>query len=314
MPTLLPRFAAEEEYEAFDHRLEAYRPAVEAICRRHGLAAGAVAKVDDGSVPVFYLGEERVLKMSPPLWADKIDAEARILLYLEGKLSVPPPRLTHRGELEGWRYFVMSRLPGRPLAEALPQMDRAQQVAVYTAMGRGVRQMHELPAMPGALPAPAWDAFVPAQQASCPGRQAADGVPGTLVEEIPQFLDRYIDAQTAGRQALLHTELFDPVWFVEERGGAWRPTGLFDFGDAMRGDPRGDFPCRVFDAARLRAYLRGYGYADADLDGEFSCTMLAYFLLHRYATLAWLFKPRPETLGAVGSLEELAGLAYPLEG
>lgn len=315
MPALLPSFSSGEDYDGFDHRFEIYFPAVAEICRRYGLPTGDLERVDDGSVPVFFLGADLVLKMSPPLWGPKIDAEAEVLLHLEGKLSVPTPRVVHRGELEGWRYFVMSRLQDRRLKEALPQMDRRQQDSVYVAMGQAVRQMHDLPEMPGDLPVPAWAEFVPAQKASCPGRQEGDGVPPALVEGIPEFLDRYIQDPPEERcRSLLHTELFDPVWFVEERGGDWRPSGLFDFGDAMLGDRRGDFPCRIFDARRMRSYLRGYGYADADMRDGLSCTMLAYFLLHRYATLTWLFKSQPQKLAAARSLEELAQVAYPCHG
>jgi hygromycin-B 7''-O-kinase len=315
MESLLPRFASGEEFEAFSHTLVGYLPAVREICQRHGLSADKVEKIDDGSVPVFYVGAAFVLKMSPPLWAEKITAEIGILQHLEGKISAPTPQVVHAGEMEGWRYFFMSRLQGQRLVQVLPSLNEKEASTVYAAMGQAIQQMHSLPPILDALPVPDWRDFVPVQVASCQKRQAGDQVGVNLIDEIPDFLSRYIkNDPDVAYESLLHTELFDPVWFVERRLGAWCPSGLFDFGDAMRGDPRGDFPCRMFDAHRLDAYLRGYGYAQSELTGELSCTMLAYFLLHRYANLAWLFKQRPEYLLRAGSLEELAQVAFPLRG
>jgi hypothetical protein len=73
------------------------------------------------------VGDRRVLKPYPTVSTPDSLTEARVLDYLNGRLPVATPELLAHGEYEnGWRYPLMSQLPGTELAAAWPaQLIRA---------------------------------------------------------------------------------------------------------------------------------------------------------------------------------------------
>jgi hygromycin-B 7''-O-kinase len=86
-----------------------------------------------------------VLKLYPTVSAPDGVTEARVLEYLHGKLPVATPELLAHGEYEnGWRYVLMSQLPGTELAAAWPAIPRAQQDQVVSAAGELLAALHGL--------------------------------------------------------------------------------------------------------------------------------------------------------------------------
>lgn len=207
----------------------------------------------------------------------------------------------------------MTHLAGQRLNTVFPTLAEKDQLDLYTRMGATIRELHSLPDIRADLPVPKWEDFVRERSAACQDHQAGGGVSTTLVDQIPSFLETYLpDPAASSCCSLLHTELSLDEWFVEQRNGSWTLTGIFDFGDVLIGDPRADAMWREFDLSRLRAYFIGYGYSEGTVSEELACTMLAYVLIHRYATLAWHFKPNPAILENAKSLESLALALLPI--
>src|SRR5512144_1114481 len=71
-----------------------------------------------GSVPVFAVGDEHVVKLFPPAERSFFNTEVAALTRIDGRLSIPTPRPIATGERGQWSYVVMTRLSGCPLAEA----------------------------------------------------------------------------------------------------------------------------------------------------------------------------------------------------
>jgi hygromycin-B 7''-O-kinase len=69
----------------------------------------------EGTVLVALLGRELVLKLYPPFLRDHFEFERAMLCHLQGRLSLPTPRLVDSAEHAGWPYLVMTQLPGTPL-------------------------------------------------------------------------------------------------------------------------------------------------------------------------------------------------------
>ena len=67
-----------------------------------------------------------------------------------------------------------------------------------------------------------------------------------------------------------------------------------------------------FDLSLVRSYFSGYGYSEGTVPEELAYTMLAYSMIHRYATLSWLFRPNPTVLESANSLETLALELFPV--
>ncbi len=286
-----------------------WRVAVGEVAARHGLAMEGAAPFASGSDVVWGLGGA-VVKLTAPAWDWQIEAEAHWLGQVAGRLPVATPAVLARGELAGWPYVVMTRLPGRALGEAWPSLSRAERLRLAADLGETTRALHDLEVAGDAV---GWDAFWATCRADVAARHARAGAPAHLVEAIPAFLERH-DLAT-GPRVPLHTELLDQHVLVEERGGRLELSGLIDFADARLGPAEYEFAAPVEFVLRgepglLRAYLEAYGEPPSTLGPDRPARMLAWALSHRYGNL-------PRMLDAVApavpaDLGQLAGLLYRL--
>jgi hygromycin-B 7''-O-kinase len=300
MTTLLPSIRSREEYLCSPRDEATYRDAIEAICRRHDLPTSSLAKYAGGSTIVFAVGERYVIKLFEPIFGEAAAVERAVLHHISGKLGIPTPEVVTAGELEGWSYIVMDQLPGVSLRDAWSELSRADRVRVCERMGKAVAQLHALPTNSVALPRLDWPEFLRRQAESCVERQRAHGLPGYWLKQIPGYLASVDLPQSS--LVLLHTEIMRVHTLVQRNGTGWEVTGLFDFEPAMLGAPEYEFgSAGIFLAGAepglFRAFLRGYGYAEADLTAELQRRILACTLLHRYSNLKWYLEAVPPRSG-----------------
>src|SRR4051812_8231251 len=109
-----PRVTGDLDLTALKAGPGALTEGVAALARRHGWSGLALAPFATGSLPVFALGDEVVLKLYPPPYRDDFTCESRVLTHLGGRVACPS--VLAAGEHEGWCYLAMTRLEGRPLA------------------------------------------------------------------------------------------------------------------------------------------------------------------------------------------------------
>ncbi|WP_116102371.1 phosphotransferase family protein [Amycolatopsis thermalba] len=280
-------------------QFEALTPAdlaagVGALARRLGVR-GEVTRFATGSLPVYACGDALVLKLYPPVYPADFTTESRVLRAVDGRLPVPTPRVLDTGELDGWRYVLMSRLPGVALGEA----PVAEQIRLAPALGEALAALHGLD-LPDLGPS-SWAGFVTEQTASAVARQP--GLAGVWARQIPSFLDS-VDLGSPP-PVLLHTEVMAEHVLAVPDGDGWRLSEVFDFEPAMRGAPEYEFAAVGVFVTRgspeyLRALLTGYGLTP---DDGFPLRCLAYLLLHRYSDLksyfAHLPAPAEPTLAAL---------------
>jgi hygromycin-B 7''-O-kinase len=242
-----------------------------------------------------------VLKLYPPVYGAECETERAALAAVSGQLPIPTPHLDAVGELDGWRYVLMQRLPGESLATAWPRLDERDRERLCAARGEGLAALHAVrrPEL-AALGPPSWSAFVRAQRASALERQRAAGLDEAWLVQVPALLDA-VALDLDGPPVLLHTEVMREHLLVRPGARGWELCGLFDFEPAMVGAPEYEFASvGVFVTAGaphlLRALLRGYGYRDDQLDDALAHRLLAYALVHRYANLRWYLErlPAPE--------------------
>jgi hygromycin-B 7''-O-kinase len=123
--------------------------AVEEVRAEHGLR-GEVRRYEAGSVPVFAVGAEHVVKLFPVEESAFFEREHAALARIDGSLSIPTPRVVALGARGGWHYVVMTQLRGRALAEVWPQIGRDERVRLVRAVGErlpvpaGVRDLESL--------------------------------------------------------------------------------------------------------------------------------------------------------------------------
>ena len=119
---MFPHAETAEAWAALRADDAALRPGLDAICARHGLADEPIQRFTTGTLPVYAVGKQCVLKLYPPPDCEHALVEQQALAAVEGRLPVPTPRVHAGGELNGWRYVLMTRLDGQLLSDAWPQI------------------------------------------------------------------------------------------------------------------------------------------------------------------------------------------------
>lgn len=293
---LLPRIRDADDFRRSPRDEATYRPAIEALCARHGLPAVGLRKYASGATIVFAVGERHVIKLFEPIFHEAAATERAVLERVRGRLGVPTPGVCAAGELEEWRYVVMDQLPGRSLDDAWDELSARDRLRLCRRVGEAAARLHALPADDLALPFPDWDAFLRGQADAVVERQRAQGLEERWLEQIPGFLASV--ELPAAAPVLMHTEIMRVHVLVRPGEGGWEVSGLFDFEPAMRGARDYELAfAGIFlsggDPALLRAFLLGSGYAEAALTPALRRRAMAYAILHRYSILSWFMKNLP---------------------
>jgi hygromycin-B 7''-O-kinase len=309
MAPLLPALTA-ADYSAVHPHTEGWLPAVRVIAQRHGLE-GTPTRFGDGSMVVFAVGEQHVIKLYPPFCADKHLRERAALARIQGRVGFATPEIVADGEVEGWPYLVMTRVTGVPIDKVWGQLPEAERERLASEAGEAVARLHALP-VEGLSPLEVdWGEFLQRQTARCVERQRSQGVAEPWLEQIPAYLEATrVHFPSSFPTALLHTELGPGHLFLTERRGRWELEGLIDFADALVGHPEYDFAAvGLFitrgDARWLRAFLLAYGYLPGELTPALRERLMTYTLLHRYSNLRWYLEQVPPR-SSTGTLARLA--------
>ena len=317
MRRLLPEASNAEAFQRVVRDDAALADGVRRIAETLGVNARA-ERFADGSLPVYALGPELVLKLYPPLYAGEAEREAAFLAALNGKLPLPTPKLHARGALEGWGYVLMSRLRGTPLVTTIPHLSRAGLRRLSTKLGEALRALHALRDArlePWRVP---WRAFVQTQKTTTSSLQEKKNLAPHWLEQIPDFLDAECDAlEAAEAESPLHTEVMREHLLVERVNGDYELSGLWDFEPSMLGAPEYEFAAvgtffSCGDPELFRDVLIAYGFPARDLNHALERRLLAYALLHRYSNLAWYLERIPPPAN-VTTLDALASHFFGVE-
>lgn len=299
---LLPPSATDEQCELITD--ESLWPGVKALCAELGHGAERITKFTEGSLPVYDLGDELVLKLYPVADIDDLATEEPVMRALHGRLPVPTPEVVATGRFDDWGYLLMTKLPGRDLRSLWPALDQDAKRSLARSAGEALAVLHEVPAPP--IGPPDWDRFIKGQRHTAVERQERVKLDPYWLRQIPDFLDS-VELEPVP-SVLLHTEFSDAHLLAAPRDGGLALTGLFDFEPAMCGHPDYDLLAPgVFlargDKAVWREFLHGYGVRAEQAPG-LARRVMAYALLHRFANLPWSFKTIPAP--GIGTLDDLA--------
>ncbi|MEZ4446912.1 MAG: aminoglycoside 3'-phosphotransferase/choline kinase family protein [Polyangiaceae bacterium] len=266
-----------QTFDALHDDPEAWRPAMLDLARNAG--PDQPVELALGGTVLVALAGDRVIKLYPPFLHDHFAFERGALPLLAGRLAVPTPHLLADGEHDGWPYLVMTRLHGEPLTARWPGLSTMERHRLLEALGKLMREVHELPAASLLHLAPAWPSFLAAQRAGAKARQTRTGLPAHLLAELDDFVAVPLDESVT---PVVLTGEYTPQNLLLT-GTAL--AGMYDFGDGLVGDPRYDWlgPCCFLaagDAEAQAALARGYGAPRPD-----PADLLRLLLLHRYSNL-----------------------------
>jgi hygromycin-B 7''-O-kinase len=304
----LPEIASAEAYRQVREQHEVFAAAAAEIAKRHRLA-GAVRRYPDGSLPVFAVGDEHVVKLFPPIFRRNQENERDALAFLAGNLTVPTPALRAGGELDGWPYLVMGQLAGRSLVGVWPALPHSERLRLAGEVGSMIAELRALPLSPLPHARVDWGAFIAGRRAMCVEHQTARGADPKWLALIPDFLNGL--ELPAGDPVFLHTEIMPDHIVIDGDG---RLAGLLDFEPSMIGAAEYELAAvGIFfaagDRAVLRAVLAALGVAAPD--EALGRRLLAYSLLHKYSSLRWYLERMPPAAG-VNTFEALAAQWFDL--
>ena len=272
--------------------------------------ASTITATVGGSMPVFGVNDDVVVKLFSPLHREHFENELASLRLLAGKTSFDTPRIRASGALEVWSYLFMTRVRGTQLSTLWPDLDETQKATVCENLGAAAAALHRVQVTTDA-DAAKWRAFIAGRAERCVEHQRIHGLGEPLLPQISAYIAPFLATLAAAPVALLHTEFMlehifiDPVRLTIE--------GLIDFEPSMIGPAEYDFAAvAIFAAetrpARLRAFLRGYGYRSTVSTARL---LMTHAILHRYSNLTWFM----ERLGPADAqtLESLEKSWFPID-
>ena len=290
----LPPIPSSAEWPSLRRDYPTWRRVLEEICARHGLPASELTRTREGTSVVF-MTERHVIKLYPPFWASEAAAERTILAHVDGALGVRTPEVVTTGEIEGWPYLAMTRLPGVLLGDVWSSLAESDRLRVSHQLGEVLARLHALPTgIPSAHPVltALWRRLIGRSIDECVAIHRGHGAPEAWLGRLPAFFAAVPPLHPADfTPVLLHGDVHQWHLLVAERDGRWGLHGLFDFDSGMLGWREYDFAsvvifCMAGQPALLRECLRGYGAGTFD-DG-LPRRLMAYALLNRYWGLDYL--------------------------
>ena len=314
---MLPQVKTWERYRELWSQAEPWEPAKLAICRLEALEPAGFKRVARGGTHVVWAKPGYlVLKLHCPFFPDA-SVEQTVTRFMAGRLTVSAPELVSTGEIEGWPYTVITWLPGVGLGDVWPDLDSRGKSRIAFELGLLVRSWHDASNVGIPIPDTGWADFIKTRLAATATLQRATGLDERLIRQIPAFLEPFIDEfRNPPHPVMLHWDFKREHIRVSQKDGAWRLSGLIDFGDATVGHAEYDF----FDATLslippdrevLRAFFDGYGQLERYALKGGTERLLAWALLHNDMGVTNFLRSSDRTASAT-SLQELAEELLPL--
>lgn len=257
------------------------RPAFEAIAARHGLAASELTHLDKGTHFVWAT-RRAVIKLFVPLWTEDAGLETTLLEMVAGT-ALPVPQLEAQGELDGWPYVIMSRVPGEHIGVAWRTLDDRGRSRLAAHLGEAMVALASLPRQRLEARAISQDALIAERLERILVDQRARGGDQALEFDLRRFLAELPQLMPAD-EVVLHADLTDDNVLVSGD----RVTGIIDFADAFVGPWTYELAapaCFVTrgSSAHRDSMFRGRGLEPTP---ELIATTRAWAILHRYSHVA----------------------------
>ena len=293
MSYVLPPIETWERWSATFNDVRLWRPVVDAICAREGIAYHRIEAPESNTNAVFILDRRVVVKIYSPFWTE-FPFEHGLMELLARDAEVPVPAIRAAGvfrDRTDWSYLAMQFCAGRPLDALQPELTRHALLDVAAQTGRIVKRLHAVDTAPLAAvdKGECWIALVNRRRRHVlPDLVDRELIAPALVPELETLLDEAVAASRAAPRVVVHGDLNAEHLLLEERSRRWTVSALIDFGDARIGVPDYEWMplwlglCKR-DAGMMRAILQAYDPALLE-DGRLGRRIAAWTLLHDFGT------------------------------
>lgn len=264
-----------------------WQGAARGAAARAGITADRFEPFTDGGSLVAAVTADVVVKLVQPPFAAEAERELWALARLGGRgLGVAVPELLGHGEDGGWRWLVLSRVPGTPMSAVWERLGRGDRAHLLERIGETMAAVARVGLDDERSAIADWRTFLAGQRERCAEHHRDKGMPGWFVEGIDGFLRNEWDALDRSFEPVLLIGEYTPFnLHVEQRAGRWDLVGMLDFGDAFTGSGEYDLiGPGVFlapgDPESLGRLFAGRGVA---LDRALARRLHALHLMHRFS-------------------------------
>ncbi len=268
-----------------------WQRAAAAVCERHGISYTNLRRAPQGEHIIFLVDRSFVLKIYAP-FRNAYERERTALEFSRNKLCIETPDIIHAGEIEGWSYLIITQLPGILMRDVWRSIEERERIEIVSRLGFALNQLHAhaAPLHVAALNLD-WREFVEHQARTSLERQRACGANAEWLESLPAFISSRLKLlPPAERRVLLHGDVHPGNVLLNNSGGRWQVAGLFDFSDSLCGFREYEFVTPgvlMFqgEGELQRAFLRAYGYRDAELDLDLRARLMLLTVLYECSDL-----------------------------
>src|SRR5882757_9117402 len=225
---LFPALASAEAFRAWRTDRSQWLPAATGIARDLALPCDSIEAFSTGTNLVVALDDRLILKLFPPMFRSQFVSEHTSLALLDGRLSVPIPKILFKGEREQWPYLVITRLDGILGTEAWPRLPEDQKENVLGQIGETIAEVQRAPIGDLAHLEPNWKQFIAGQIEGCRARHQRLGLPPKYLAGLDELL-RQAPALIPMHAApvILIGEYIPENILLSCHSGDWKLSGLF---------------------------------------------------------------------------------------
>lgn len=309
---LLPTILDDDHYSALFKQNSIWEPAIETIMKIHRLAKPAV-RAPKGTHIVYRVGDIWI-KLMAPIYAGDMDFEIACLKAIDGQLNFATPRVLSEGELESWRYVLISHVDGERVGDHFQQLSVVEQVNLAVEFAQATRAIHKI-SVPQIIAARGdWNQFIRGQYDGVYETHRKRNMAEVWLRNLTSFVHKFpISEFTLNTPVFLHADLTWDHFLIKNEKGRWRLSGIIDFADAQCGHPEYDMCASMAFLFRhkrevITAYAHEMGMRETGK--TLSHKLLVWTLLHRFSNLKNYFAQ--EMLNRpTGDFEKLAEEVYP---
>ena len=298
---------------------DVWQQAAATICALHRIPYERLRRSSQGENIIFFVDEHSVIKIFAP-FRENYSRETAALAFAQGKLSIKTPALMHTGEIDGWSYLVMTRLPGQASREVWASVGRRDRLEIVSRLGLAIRELHKYAAPLQTASDRDWRRFIERQARMSVDRQRACGANPAWLASLPAYIDaRLALLPTDYEPVFLHGDIHAGNLLLIEKGGRWQIGGLIDFGDSLCGFNEYEFVAPGLlmvqgDGELQKALLLAYGYTEAQLDLSLRARLMLLTVLYECSDLRkYALRLGPEAIYLTLDELERAIWAFPTE-
>lgn len=272
--------------------------AAQAVCRENNISFNNLQRNEQGESVVFMVDDNFVVKIYVPT-KNLLEREKNALEL--ARTSLKTPEVTAFGEIESYKYLITTQLKGDTMTrEIWLKTPKNEQVSILSKLAKGLKELHASDTKGVNFD---WQTFIERQAATCFERQKKCQVNERVLAQIPSYLDENLHLLPANFETVfLHGDVHFGNLRLLKTDGKWEISGLFDFGDSLKGFREYDFLAvgllMIQGQGDLqREFFRAYGYSENEINDELRKRLMLLTMFYEWSDLRrYAIRLRPEAV------------------